>query len=251
MRKALLLLLLLTIAIPLAAQQDATITDTAYVNSVEAENTDEGVVLTVRGDLPDACTELGEVSQTVDTSGATITVTIMIETNRSADVVCAQVLTGFETTVVLDTSELAPGTYTVNVNGVSTEVTVGTMECPQEAEGMSLYDAQGICFLYPEDYKEMSADGFILLTQDNSDSLFLVEIKADESSLEEIAEGFDDTSAVTFGGQELFVVEDSDAEMRQAYAVFEGNRYIFTMQPIDESLWETIMASLFFYAESE
>jgi hypothetical protein len=251
MRKALLLFLVLTIAFPLSAQQGSTITDTAYVNSVDAENTDQGVVLSVRGDLPDACTELGEVSQTVDTSGETITVTILIETNRSADVVCAQVLTGFETTVVLDTSELAAGTYTVNVNGVSTEVTVGTMECPQEAEGMSLYEAQGICFLYPEDYQEMSADGFILLSQADSDSLFLVEIKADESSLEAIAEGFDESSPANFGGQEFFLVEDSDAEMRQAYAVFEGNRYIFTMQPIDEGLWETIMTSLFFYAESE
>jgi hypothetical protein len=250
MRKA-LLLLLLTFAIPLAAQQEATITDTAFVNSVEAETTDEGIVLTIRGDLPDACTEVGEVSQNVDTSGDTITVTILVETNRPPDVICAQVLTGFETTVVLDTSELAAGTYIIDVNGVTTEITIGTMECPEERDETKLYDAQGICFLYPEDYSEISAEGFVLLSLEDSDSLFLVEIDAEEGSLEALAESFEESSPASFGGQALFIVEDSDAEMRQAYAVFEGNRYSFTMQPIDEAVWETIMNSLYFYAETD
>jgi hypothetical protein len=250
MRKA-LYLLLLTFAIPLAPQQESTITDTAYVSSVDAETTDEGIVLTIRGDLPDACTEVGEVSQTIDTSGDTITVTILVETNRPPDVICAQVLTGFETTVVLDTSELDAGTYLVDVNGVTTEITIGTVECPEETDETKLYEAQGICFLYPEDYDEMSAESFVLLSQDDSDSLFLVEIDAEEGSLEELAASFEETSPANFGEQDLFIVEDSDAEMRQAYAVFEGNRYVFTMQPIDETLWDTIMDSLVFTAETE
>jgi hypothetical protein len=250
MRKA-LYLFLLVFTIPIAAQQESTITDTAFVNSVEAETTDEGVVLTIRGDLPDACTELGEISQNVEASGDTITVKILVETERSPDVICAQVLTPFETSLVLDTSDLAAGTYLIDVNGVSTEITIGTMQCPEETEDSKLYEAQGICFLYPEDYDEMSAEGFILLSQDESDSLFLVEIDVEEGSLEELAESFEESSPANFGGQELFIVEDSEAEMRQAYAVFEGNRYSFTMQPIDETLWETVMNSLFFTAETD
>src|SRR5688572_22564782 len=101
MRNALLLLLLIFV-IPLAAQQDSTIVDTAFVTSVEAENTEEGIMLTIRGDFPDACTELGEISQSMETSDTTISLELLVETSRSADAICAQVLTGYETSFLLD-----------------------------------------------------------------------------------------------------------------------------------------------------
>jgi hypothetical protein len=252
MRNALLLLLLI-IAMPLSAQQDTVITDTAFVNSVEAETTDEGIVLTISGDLPDACTELGDISQTVDRSGDRLTLTLLIETNRAADVMCAQVLTGFETSVVLDTSDLPAGSYTLDVNGVLLDITIDATECPEAEDKTTLYDAQGICFLYPEDFSVMSDEGFVLISQDDSDALLLVEINPEDATLEDLASSFDESRTARFGAQDAFIVEDSDAEMRQAYIIFEGNRYVFTVQPINEdgeALWETVMNSLFFTTES-
>jgi hypothetical protein len=252
MRNAFLLLLLI-VAIPLSAQQDSVITDTAFVNSVEAETTDEGIVLTISGELPDACTELGDISQSVDTSGDTVAVTLLIETNRAADVMCAQVLTGFETSVVLDTSDLPAGSYTLDVNGVLVDITIDVTECPEAEDETKLYDAQGICFLYPEDFSVMSDQGFVLISEDDSDALLLVEITPEEATLEELASSFDETTFARFGAQDAFIVEDSDAEMRQAYIIFEGNRYVFTVQPINddgEALWETVMDLLFFTTET-
>jgi hypothetical protein len=255
MMRNLLLFLLLIVAIPLTAQQDNVVTDTAFVNTVEAENTEDGIVLTIRGDLPDACTELGEVSQTTDTSGETLNIEVLVETSRSGDAICAQVLTGFETSFVLDTSDLAPGRYTLDVNGVLLDITIDPTACPEAEGDKQLYNAQGICFLYPEDSSEMSGEGFVLISQEDSDALLLVEIMPEEATLEELAADFEETTPARFGAQDAFIVEDSRADMRQAYVVFEGNRYIFTVQPTSEesggeALWETVMNSLFFTTET-
>lgn len=71
------------------------------------------VEVAARGELPDACTMVGNVvkSQKGDTFFITIT------TSREADKICAQVITPFEKKVLLDVAGLAAGTYTVNVNG--------------------------------------------------------------------------------------------------------------------------------------
>ena len=77
------------------------------------------VQVVVRGTLPDACTEIGEIRQSRD--GETVSVTI--ETHRPADALCAQVLVPIESVVPLEGS-FPPGTYAVTVNGVSASFTV-------------------------------------------------------------------------------------------------------------------------------
>jgi inhibitor of cysteine peptidase len=68
-----------------------------------------------RGNLPDACTRIDNV--TVNREGNTFMVTIT--TLRPARAVCAQVIMPFEEVVSLDVIGLEAGTYTINVNGVT------------------------------------------------------------------------------------------------------------------------------------
>lgn len=72
------------------------------------------------GDLPDACTQISAASQSRD--GDTFVVDLL--TVRAADAVCAQVLQPYEYGLGLDAPDLAPGTYTVIVNGVRAEFTL-------------------------------------------------------------------------------------------------------------------------------
>jgi hypothetical protein len=72
------------------------------------------------GELPDACTQIGEAVQSRE--GAVFQVSLM--TVRAADMVCAQMLQPYAFGLSLDAPDLEPGTYTVSVNGVSAEFTV-------------------------------------------------------------------------------------------------------------------------------
>ncbi len=73
------------------------------------------VSVSVRGNLSDACTKIGEITTTRDGN----TFNISISTTRPANAMCAQVLTPFEQSISLDVKGLKKGTYTVNVNGVA------------------------------------------------------------------------------------------------------------------------------------
>lgn len=69
----------------------------------------------IRGQLPDAgCTTIDSVEQTF--AGSTFTITLTTTTDPLA--LCAQALTPFEEVVLLETDNLSPAPYTVNVNGV-------------------------------------------------------------------------------------------------------------------------------------
>ena len=252
------LLLLLILVLPLSAQQDNVISDTAALSSVEAESSEDGITVTVRGDFPDSCTELGELSQTVETEGSEINVVVTIETSRPADVMCAQVLTSFETSFVLNLEDLEPGVYTLTVNGISSEISIDPTTCPEVQQQTYLYEGQGICFLFPENYSELSAEGFVMISIPNSDrALITVQISPEEDVLEDIMIAYiEDAVPARFGAQDSFVIENSRREIRQAYFVFEGNRYVFTLEGSSEvaggeDLWATVMNSLFFYSESE
>ena len=116
------LLLVLTTAVLLTAcggEEEATGPE-AFVNSVEVVSENGQTVAIVQGDLPDACSELAEPQQQV--RGNTIRITLT--TTRPDDVVCAQMLTPFEERIVIDTTGLDPGTYSVEVNGVVAEFTL-------------------------------------------------------------------------------------------------------------------------------
>lgn len=243
-----LLCLLFVMILPLAAQDDA-----AILSSVEVEYSEDGIMLMVRGDFPDSCTELGEIEQSIDMTTEPISLSVMIGTTRPADAMCAQVLTSFESSFVLETDDLPAGTYPLTVNNLSIEVTIDPTACPEVQLETYLYEGQGICFLFPEAYSEMSAEGFVLISIPNSDLAFLlVEILPEEKNLEAIAAVYEDSQAARFGAQDAFILEEDD--LRQAYVVFAEKRYIFTLQPTSEeaeaaALWETVMNSLFFYTE--
>lgn len=89
----------------------------APVDSIEIvilESFPVQVMIIARGDLPDSCTEIGNITQRRE--GNTFLVTI--ETLRDQDLICAQVTVPFQESVSLDVEGLPAGTYVVDVNGV-------------------------------------------------------------------------------------------------------------------------------------
>lgn len=97
----------------------------AMVSSVSVtfqESFPLGVNVQVAGELPDTCTELGDVVQTRNEKTGDFIVTL--QTKKPLDAVCAQVLSAFDTSFVLNgTDGLPKGDYTVIVNGVKAEFT--------------------------------------------------------------------------------------------------------------------------------
>jgi inhibitor of cysteine peptidase len=90
----------------------------AVVESIEImilESFPVQVRVVASGYLPDACTQLGEITTTRE--GKTFEVTIA--TIRPADKACAAVVVDFQETIPLDVYGLEAGEYTVIVNGVS------------------------------------------------------------------------------------------------------------------------------------
>lgn len=81
-----------------------------------------GVEVSVKGDFPDACTELGDVIQNYNAKDKEFAVEI--QTKRPLDTDCAQVLSAFDTSFTLQgTDGLPKGDYSVVVNGVETSFT--------------------------------------------------------------------------------------------------------------------------------
>lgn len=73
------------------------------------------VSVNVKGNVPDACTRLDEISPKLEGN----TFNVGITTSRPADMACAAVLTPFDETFSLDVKGLKKGTYTVNIYGVT------------------------------------------------------------------------------------------------------------------------------------
>jgi thiol-disulfide isomerase/thioredoxin len=106
-----------TITDTVNTNSSATIDGTAIVKALEIlilESFPVQVHAMVRGDLPDACTKVGDIMKS--RSGNTFTV--RVATTRPADALCAQVITRFEESIPLDVIGMKAGTYTVDVNGV-------------------------------------------------------------------------------------------------------------------------------------
>lgn len=70
----------------------------------------------IQGNLPDACTEVDQVSERFDEKENTFW--IQVTTARTTEDPCVQVLVPFEQTVALDVYGLPAGTYIVDVNKV-------------------------------------------------------------------------------------------------------------------------------------
>ncbi len=103
----------------------------ANVNSVTVEQTNDGLMAVVAGEHPDACSAIGTTVQRMD--GDTLQVGIALAPT-SPDMICAQTLTPYTQVVPLETQDLAPGTYDVVVNGVSTTFELGDPSAPMSAE---------------------------------------------------------------------------------------------------------------------
>ena len=105
-------------AAPIVQQPSIPVTGMANVLGVEIqvlETQPVQVIAIIQGQLTDAgCTTVASPSQV--RAGNVLNVVLTTTTDPVA--LCAQAITPFEQTVSLDVSGLAPGNYTVNVNGV-------------------------------------------------------------------------------------------------------------------------------------
>jgi len=96
---------------------------TAQVDSIDLlmlESFPVQIHLVARGNLPDGCTAIDQVTQA--RQGDTFKVTIT--TKRPAGKACTEALVPFEETIALDVAGLSAGTYTVDVNGVTGSFTL-------------------------------------------------------------------------------------------------------------------------------
>jgi hypothetical protein len=96
-----------------AAAVPATESAEVLVDEVVIEERDGAYFAVVTGNLPDSCSTIDTIEQSVE--GGAISLTVLA--SRLSDAVCAQVLTPFSQEVQLDTEGLEPGDYTVDVNG--------------------------------------------------------------------------------------------------------------------------------------
>lgn len=121
---------LMLIALPIAGCGDAMmepsdlIVRMAMVDEVFAEvvtAVPARVELTVVGNFRDSCEEIGDVTQSRNGDRFEVRLT----TTRPADAICAQALVPFDEMIVLmNTDDLPPGDYTVEVNNVTEEFTI-------------------------------------------------------------------------------------------------------------------------------
>ncbi|UCH73786.1 MAG: hypothetical protein JSU82_00455 [Rhodospirillales bacterium] len=78
------------------------------------------VRVVVYGWMADACTTIRNFEQTRDDD----VIFLRIITSRPSDVMCAQVIKRFRETFPLETKDLAPGTYLLDVSGKTQEFTL-------------------------------------------------------------------------------------------------------------------------------
>jgi inhibitor of cysteine peptidase len=93
----------------------------AVVDSVDVlimESFPVQVSATVRGNMPDGCTEISHSTQSVEED----TIIIELFTQRPADLMCTEALVPYEEQIRVDITALKDGHYTVDVNGVQVEL---------------------------------------------------------------------------------------------------------------------------------
>jgi len=94
----------------------------AMVDGVAVEEQTGHQYAVVNGFYPDACTRISDVDQDVDGS----TININLYTSRPEDLMCAQMLTEYSVSILLEVGGLTPGEFTVTVNDAhSTSFNIG------------------------------------------------------------------------------------------------------------------------------
>lgn len=121
--------------LPLVPSDEDVIRGVADVEEVSVRVPDavpSQVAVVARGHLRDGCTEIDEIRQRFDAAADTFYVDIA--TTRPADAMCTLALVPFEEQIALDVRGLAAGTYTVDVNGVTSTFTLDVDAAPPADE---------------------------------------------------------------------------------------------------------------------
>jgi inhibitor of cysteine peptidase len=108
---------------PAEAVEDEMVIGKAMVDNITLnlmESLPVQVSVTVEGNLADGCTQLSGTEQEVEGN----TIKLIVLTARPADRMCTQALVPFSQSFPLDITGLEPGTYTVDVNGVTDTLTL-------------------------------------------------------------------------------------------------------------------------------
>jgi hypothetical protein len=264
------------------------ITREAPVGSIQVnimESAPVQVSVTVRGSLPDGCTEISQIAQTRQANF----ISLDVFTERPADMVCTQAVVPFEETVPLEVRGLPAGTYTVDVNGVTATFELSAsdvapespaLNCPPAQEGQVpfLNADDGYCLLYPETFKVNNPQrGYVVFSgpaltagpeAEQASLTIQNEGPANGRTAEEIAnerlseyEGSGvkiKQGVINLAGEEAIRADDVPGQtlVRQVFMVHDDTVYVFTLAPIDsafaeataqaEELWKVISSSFTF-----
>jgi len=116
---------------PVAPTPTATASDGAFIHGkasvesieiLELESFPVQITVIARGNLPDGCTEIDQISVTSDREARLFRMDITTVRERAE--ICTQALVPFERNIRLDVYGLSAGTYTVDVNGVTGSFTL-------------------------------------------------------------------------------------------------------------------------------
>ena len=97
---------------PAGSASGTAIVDSIQINILESFPVQVNVI--ARGELPDGCTQINDIT----TERQNDTFNITITTLRPADADCTQAIVPFAETISLDVVDLPAGTYTVDVNSI-------------------------------------------------------------------------------------------------------------------------------------
>ena len=93
---------------------------TAVVDRVAVSQQGDLWLVTAFGNLPDGCTEIAGSTQSVEDN----TITFALATARPLDMMCTEALVPYSEEIIVDTSDMAVGEYTVVVNGQTADQTI-------------------------------------------------------------------------------------------------------------------------------
>jgi len=269
-----------------AVDQAVVITVDADVKEIQIHATDTyplQVSVTVSGDLPDSCTQIGKADQTV--GGKTIYLKVTMD--RPITAVCSEGVVPYEKTFPLDVKGLSAGKYTVNVNDVTSSLEIpqaplvssdSSQVCPKATADTVSYvnEQEGFCLLQLLGFTVQSTVSNTVVLEspplgENGQAVpasLTIEALPDSgaSSAEDIANerlGSAESAGVsqqlfTLGGEPAVLADQvpGDLATRQVFAVHDGTGYVLTLSPVDSSaplayqaaelLWKTVSASFTF-----
>ena len=245
---------------PPAQQQVRVQVDELQVSLLESLPTQ--VQVTVRGSLPNGCARITKIAQTREGTRFFIS----IGATKDPNAICTQALVPFEESVTLDTSGLAPGTYSVQVHGVVAPLTlsadmVATLEpdaacSPTDPDLVAFSEPDGrFCFVYPRGFGVSEPETAVVVLSGPSSSsqgpgpititLTIRDLgSAGGVGVRDLAENhLADLSGrvtlaqalTTLGGQPAVVVDGLPGEhrSRRIYVVQDDTALELTLYPVD------------------